>query len=136
MTRSDFRGLRVLLVNNELFIRRLAERLLGALGIKEIVVAADCPEACDLLNAQTGFFDLALIDVEIPKVDGFRLINTIRQGRAGTQADLPVIILTGHGQNRARAQAGRMGANAVLVKPMTRDDLEESLMKVLGFDKT
>ena len=135
MGRSVFGELRVLIVNDELFIRRLSERLLGAVGVRDITTVANRQEALALLDDGVKKFDLALIDVESPQVEGFHLINTLRQGKMGRWADLPVIVLTAEGQSQARAQAHKFGADDVLVKPMTRDDLVKSMINVLGLEK-
>ena len=79
-------------------------------------------------------FDLVLLDIWMPKVDGITALKALRE----TQPDLPVIVMSG-GSNRAplevsMALAETHGAEAVLFKPFSREELldriDEALTKV------
>ena len=67
-------------------------------------------------------FDLAIVDINMPKMDGFSLIRSLR-GSAPTVATLPVLVITTEASQQDRDDARSAGANFYLVKPVSEDDL-------------
>ena len=105
------RAWRVLLAEDDRFLRRAAEARLTRHGLV-VLTAADGEEALRIARAEP--LDLVLLDVIMPKLDGFEVLKTLRQDAA--TARLPVIVLSNLGQERDVAQAKALGAIAFLVK--------------------
>ncbi|MBW1911870.1 MAG: sigma-54-dependent Fis family transcriptional regulator [Deltaproteobacteria bacterium] len=113
----------VLVVDDEAVVRNGISR---ALGNREIsaVLAANGHEALDLLAHQG--FDLILLDIRMPDIDGIDLLKEIRARRIQT----PVIMITGYPTIDTAVDCIRLGAQDYLVKPFRLDDLDAALTKL------
>lgn len=120
-------NLTILLVDDEQFIRQLVARLLRDMGVKTVVMANDGDEAIKKLVTSGGRVDLMILDLEMPNMNGFEVVKQVRSGDVNVAKDLPIIILTGHGQEDAVKAAVKLGVHGFLVKPMSRDALEKSI---------
>ncbi|MFC1883692.1 sigma-54-dependent transcriptional regulator [Thermodesulfobacteriota bacterium] len=113
----------VLVVDDESIVRRSIHRALESRGLNAIV-AKEGNEALELLK--TGSFDLALIDIKMPEIDGVSLLRKIR----GKYPETDVIMITGYPTIDTAVQCVKLGAVDYLVKPFRLDDLEASLEKL------
>ena len=92
------------------------------------------PETCSCardalaLLAETGF-DLAIVDIAMPEMDGLSLLRLLKQDTRF--AKLPIIMLTASGQDEDRAAAFAAGASAFLNKPTSSWELAETIDRVL-----
>jgi DNA-binding response OmpR family regulator len=102
---------RVLLAEDDRFLRRAAEARLRRHGL-EVLTAADGEEALRVARAEP--LDLILLDIVMPKLEGFEVLKLLKEDEA--TARIPVIILSNLGQDRDVAQAKALGAIAFLVK--------------------
>jgi CheY-like chemotaxis protein len=95
-------------------------------------------EACDGLEAlarwQDGAPDLAVMDMQMPRMDGVSAIRELRRREAGqgSPARLPVIVLTANSQDEERALCLQAGADAVLGKPAGRAALVATAARCLA----
>jgi DNA-binding response OmpR family regulator len=122
------RARRVLLAEDDRFLRRAAEARLRQHGL-EVLTAADGEEALRL--ARTEPLDLVLLDVVMPKLDGFEVLKLLKEDAA--TARLPVIVLSNLGQERDVAQAKALGALAFLVKAhLSLQELVDRVDEALG----
>jgi two-component system chemotaxis sensor kinase CheA len=108
---QDVARKRLLVVDDSVTIRTLEKSILEAAGY-DVLVAADGQEAWQLL-LETGA-DLVVSDVEMPRMDGFALTETIRASRRFR--DLPVILVTAMESEADKARGMAVGANAYRVK--------------------
>lgn len=118
---------RVLVVDDDNVTRTLTQRLLEALG-HEVDSARDGHEGLEKLKAG---FDLALLDLVMPGMDGFELCERIRQDPNG--ADVPVIMVTSKATREDRLRAVEAGANDFIAKPVDEAELRirsASLLKM------
>ena len=76
-------------------------------------------------------FDLAIVDVNMPKMDGFSLVRSLR-GSAPAVATLPVLVITTEAGQQDREDARSAGANFYLVKPVSEDDLVRHVSVLTG----
>ncbi len=112
--------IRILAVDDELPIAQLLRVSLERAGY-ECVCAYDGLEAANLIEKET--FDLILLDIMLPGVDGFQLMDYIRS------TGIPVIFLTAKNEVSDRVRGLRMGAEDYIVKPF---DILELLARVEG----
>ncbi len=107
---------RVLIAEDEIRIASFVEKGLRSAGFA-VTVAADGPTG--LSHAQSGQFDLMILDVGLPGTDGFTILETLRS--EGNQ--LPVIILTARDSSADTVRALESGANDYMAKPFRFDEL-------------
>jgi len=123
---------RVLLAEDDRFLRRAAEARLRRHGL-EVLTAADGEEA--LRVARTEPLDLVLLDVVMPKLEGFEVLKALKQDDA--TARIPVIVLSNLGQERDVTQAMALGAIAFLVKAhLSLQDLVDRVDSALATGRT
>lgn len=109
---------RVLVVEDSAVIQRLIGVCLRPAGV-EVDTRDDGPTGLEA--ALTDPPDLLILDVGLPRMDGWEVLERIR-GDVRTR-DLKVLILTAHAQEETRERADRGGADAFLTKPFRPDDL-------------
>jgi len=123
---------RVLLAEDDRFLRRAAEARLRRHGL-EVLTAADGEEALRVARAEP--LDLVLLDVVMPKLQGFEVLKALKQDAA--TARIPVIVLSNLGQERDVAQAMALGAVAFLIKAnLSLQDLVDRVDAALATGKT
>jgi CheY-like chemotaxis protein len=123
---------RILLVEDREDDIVLAKRVIvKILGTCEIAVARDGEEAFQLLrDPSCGAFDLIFLDIQLPGIDGFSVLNGIRSdGRLKNQ---PVIMLTTSSNPEDMARAKLLGAKFYFVKPLGYKEFEKEMAGVLG----
>ena len=126
------RARRVLLAEDDRFLRRAAEARLRRHGL-EVLTATDGEEALRVARAEP--LDLILLDVVMPKLQGFEVLKALKQDE--TTAHIPVIVLSNLGQERDVAQAKALGALAFLVKAhLSLQDLVDRVDAALATGKT
>lgn len=108
----DLSGLRVLVAEDSATNRLLIERMLAHLGASSVGVA-DGIDALERLERDT--FDLALIDIEMPRLNGIDVIRAIRESHA---AKLPIVAITAYVLRANREAIYAAGADAILAKPL------------------
>jgi len=117
--------MRVLLVDDEEeFVSTLAERL-SMRGI-EAVWTTTSLEAIE--RAESEIFDLAVLDVKMPKIGGFALKDKLQD----KQPDMKFIFLTGYGSEQDfKSISAMLGADYYLVKPVDIEALIDKMKKIL-----
>jgi PAS domain S-box-containing protein len=116
--------LRVLLAEDNAVNQRLATRLLEKRGHR-VMVAGNGREALEALAKEQ--FDLVLMDVQMPEVDGFEATTAIREKEKVTGAHLPIIALTAHAMKGDRERCLDAGMDGYLAKPIRAQDLDDIL---------
>jgi chemosensory pili system protein ChpA (sensor histidine kinase/response regulator) len=117
----------VLVVDDSLSVRRVLAGLLGAAGW-EVRVARDGREALEILQAATHLPGVAVVDVEMPRMNGYELLASLR--REPALRSLPVVFLTSRAGEKHRAGALALGAEGYLVKPYEDAQLLATLARV------
>ncbi len=117
----DAEGLRILLAEDHPVNRRVIELLLEPLGVT-LTMAEDGRAAVEAFGS--GGFDLILMDMQMPHMDGLAATRAIRASEAASgRQRTPVIMLTANSFDTHRDQAFAAGADAFLAKPVTVDAL-------------
>jgi two-component system chemotaxis response regulator CheY len=105
---------RILIVEDSPTMRQLLVFALRRLPGVDIVEAQDGMDGLRKLSGD--HFDLALIDINMPVMDGLKLIGLMRGDEA--LRDVPVVVITTEGAEQDRERALRLGANEYLTKPI------------------
>jgi two-component system sensor histidine kinase/response regulator len=117
-------GLRVLLVEDHAVNQLMAVRMLEAVG-HEVVVAANGRQALTAFDA--GSFDLILMDLQMPEMDGFEVVEAIRERERRDGTHVPIIALTAHALKGDRERCLAAGFDGYLSKPIKTAELLESI---------
>ncbi len=117
----------ILLVEDDGFTRMLMSRLLRDLPVRTVWEAADGFQALDLMRQHEGEVDIAICDLEMPRMGGLDLLHALRTATGNPLADLPVIVLTAHREADTVKRAIAYGISGYLVKPVSRADLVKRL---------
>ncbi|MBY0507151.1 MAG: Hpt domain-containing protein [Bryobacteraceae bacterium] len=120
LTPAARRPLEVLIVDDSLSVRRVMANLFRGEGWQPRE-AKDGVEALEWLGRATDLPDVVLMDVEMPRMDGFELLASLRAH--DTYKHLPVIMVTSRSGDKHRQKAVGLGVNDYLVKPFIEDTL-------------
>jgi signal transduction histidine kinase/DNA-binding response OmpR family regulator len=125
-------GRRMLIVDDNQTNRHILREMLAAEGIKvdEASTAAEGLSALRNAAAKRAPYDLAILDVQMPDMDGFQLATAVRGERAVARTNL--LMLTSAGQRGDGERCRELGIRGYLTKPMSRSDLLEALGTVLA----
>jgi CheY-like chemotaxis protein len=124
--KPDFTGKRVLVAEDNEVNQQVIRHLLKDYGI-EVILVADGKKAIETLEADP-YFDLILLDLRMPVMDGFQALSWIRQK---LNLPIPVIVLTASVLRDERDRCLEIGANDYQVKPFSRPVLQQCLQKFL-----
>jgi two-component system, sensor histidine kinase and response regulator len=120
-------SLRILLAEDNVVNQQLARRLLEKRG-HEVVVVDNGRKAIDALGI--GTFDLVLMDVQMPDMDGFEATAAIRRQESGTGDHIPVVAMTAHAMKGDEERCRRAGMDGYLAKPIRADELYATIDKI------
>jgi len=128
-TESTKQSLRILLAEDNAFNQKVAVHVLESMG-HEVSVADDGVQAMAAL--ENADFDLLLLDIQMPEMDGFEVIERIRAMETSDAADqhLQVIALTAHTAAEDRQHCMDAGMDDYLTKPLRKEELLTALNKV------
>lgn len=111
----------VLIADDEQPIRSLVRNLLGDKYI--VLEAADGEEAVDMARRREP--DLILLDILMPKMSGYAALRAIK--KAPVTKKIPVVMLTGLGDELDKELAKQMGADGYITKPFSLKDLRKTI---------
>jgi chemosensory pili system protein ChpA (sensor histidine kinase/response regulator) len=117
----------VMVVDDSLTVRRVTSRLLRRQNI-EVLTAKDGVEALTLLDERLP--DVMLLDIEMPRMDGYELTRHIR--RSDGLRDLPIIMITSRTGEKHRELAMALGVNRYLGKPYQESELLDEIGALLA----
>ena len=118
---------RVLVVDDSVPMRRSLMYALQRLGDVVCVEAQDGAEA--IKKFLGGRFDIVLADINMPVLDGLKLIAHLRADNANQ--NLPIVVITTEGAVEEREKAMKLGANAYLVKPVQAQAVIDTVQSLL-----
>jgi signal transduction histidine kinase/CheY-like chemotaxis protein len=127
--RESSEVLRVLVAEDNPVNQRLATRLLEKRGHR-VTVAANGQEALEVLNGDS--FDLVLMDVQMPEMDGLEATANVRKREASTGKHQPIIALTAHAMKGDQERCLAAGMDGYLTKPIRPVELDAILQKYLA----
>jgi chemosensory pili system protein ChpA (sensor histidine kinase/response regulator) len=117
----------VMIVDDSLTVRKITSRLLTREGY-EVITAKDGLDALQILGEQTP--DALLLDIEMPRMDGFELAKTMKADPK--VAHIPIIMITSRTAEKHRARARELGVEAYLGKPYQEEELLRHLRSALA----
>lgn len=120
---------KVLIVDDSKLIHQMYRLVLMRFGGCRVVDAMNGLEALEIL-AREKDFDLILLDINMPIMNGIQFMEKIREN--GVRSDAPIIVISTEGREEDTARAMRLGARGYIVKPFKSESLYELIEKVVG----
>ncbi len=128
----DFSEKRVLLVEDNDLNREIAAAILDDLGI-QVDIACDGVDALETLaDSADGYYDLILMDIQMPRMDGYTAAREIRSWQGTAKASIPIVAMTANAFEEDKQDALSAGMNDHIAKPIDANTVVETLNRVFA----
>lgn len=121
--------LAVLVVDDNPFMRTVVRNLLANIGVKKVFDAGDGIAALEIIRHAAP--DVVVLDWEMPLLSGPELVRIVRSPGVFPMPDIPIIMLTAHGERWRVVEAVRLGVNEFLCKPVSAKALLDRIVSIL-----
>ena len=128
---ADFKGRRILLVEDNELNREIAQEILREYGFRVDTAENGAVAVEKVCTAAPGSYDLVLMDVQMPVMDGYTATRKIRALDDPARAKIPILAMTANAFDEDRCNALESGMNGFLSKPIVIGDLVQELHKIL-----
>ena len=125
---SDLTGKEILLVEDNVLNQMVAEKFLKSLGLK-IEIANNGAEAVKMLRQ--NHFNLVLMDIQMPEMDGYEATRYIRHNFEDEKKDIPILAMTAHAFQDEEAKCRQAGMDDYISKPLNRNVLIDKVRHLL-----
>src|SRR5450830_158860 len=126
---ARFATIKVLVVDDEYYMRKVVRILLMSIGVCTIYEASDGPAGLEIIRTMAP--DVVIVDWEMPGLDGAGFVRMVRSPETFPFPDVPIIMLTGHGERSRVIEAVQIGVNEFLLKPVSSKALQDRMVAVL-----
>ncbi len=128
---QEFAGKRFLLVEDNELNRDIAVELLGGAGA-QVQCACDGAQGCEAFRVSpTGYYDLILMDVQMPTMNGYEATRQIRRMERADARTVPIVAMTADAFSEDIVKAREAGMNGHLAKPLDAQTLKREIRKIL-----
>ena len=127
-----FEGKRVLLAEDNDLNAEIAQEILTSVGF--LVERAEDGSVCvdKVVSADAGYYDLILMDIQMPNMDGYQATMAIRELTDEAKANIPILAMTANAFEEDKRKAFNSGMNGHIAKPIDVSELFRELSKVLA----
>jgi DNA-binding response OmpR family regulator len=122
-------SLKILLVDDEHYMRKVVRTMLLAIGVKSVIEAEDGMSGLEAIKKHGP--NIVIVDWEMPLIDGAQFVRMVRSPMDFPMPDVPIIMLSGHGDRWRVVEAARVGAHEYLLKPVSTKALQERIATIL-----
>ncbi len=119
----------VLIVDDSPSVRHMTSKVIANAGW-QVITAKDGLDALEILQADGKRPDVILTDVEMPRMDGYELLSSLKQN--DSLQNIPVVMITSRAAEKHRDKAFELGVSEYVTKPYADTDLVESIRKLAG----
>lgn len=130
LLQPQIEALRVLVVDDDQYMRKVVRTMLAAIGVRTVFEAPDGIAGLEALRQHNP--DLVIVDWEMPMIDGSQFVRMVRSPGEFPVPDVPIIMLSGHGDRWRVVEAARIGAHEYLLKPVSTKSLLDRIVAILG----
>lgn len=126
-----FKGKRILLAEDNALNAEIAIAILEEAGF-EVDHAEDGIVCVDMLEkAETGYYDIVLMDIQMPNMNGYKATQTIRLSSDKQKANIPIIAMTANAFAEDKKNAFKAGMNGHIAKPINVKELMQTIASVI-----
>jgi DNA-binding response OmpR family regulator len=122
-------SLGVLIVEDNPYMRKVIRNLLTTIGIKRVMETADGIEGLEAIRSFGP--DVVLLDWEMPLLSGAELVRIVRSPGVFPTPDLPIVMLSAHGERWRVVEALKLGVNEYLIKPVSAQALKARFVSIM-----
>lgn len=128
----DLQGMRILLVEDNALNRDIGEAILSEVGF-----VVECAENGQIgfqkvATAKPGYYNLVLMDIQMPVMDGYEATTMIRRLRSKYLAEIPILAMTANVSLEDKRRAFEVGMDGYVEKPMNMEKLLSAIQKALS----
>ncbi len=127
--RQQIASLKVLVVDDEHYMRKVVRTMLLAIGVKQVIEADDGMAGLEAIKKHLP--NIVIVDWEMPMIDGSQFVRMVRSPMDFPCPDVPIIMLSGHGDRWRVVEAARVGAHEYLLKPVSTKALLDRIVAIL-----
>ena len=118
-----------MVVDDEHNMRKVVRTMLASIGVQDVHEARNGQIGLDLIRRMSP--DVVILDWKMPGIDGPTFVRLVRAPGTFPYPDVPIIMLTGHGDRSHVVEAVKIGVNEFLRKPVSAKALQDRLLAVL-----
>jgi two-component system chemotaxis response regulator CheY len=122
-------SIEVLVIDDNQYMRKVIRNILTSLGVKNVHEAVDGVSGLEAIRTLAP--GLVILDWEMPLLNGAELVRIVRSPGVFPVPDVPIIMLTGHGQRWRVVEAANLGVNEFLRKPVSGKALLDRMVAIL-----
>jgi YesN/AraC family two-component response regulator len=126
----QFAAIKVLVVDDEHYMRKVVRTLLMSIGVRTIYEASNGMAGLDVIRSTAPH--VVIVDWQMPGLDGRGFVRMVRSPETFPYPDIPIIMLTGHSERSRVIEAMRSGIHEFLLKPVSSQALADRLTAVLN----
>jgi CheY-like chemotaxis protein len=130
MLQPRIEALKVLIIDDDHYMRKVVRTMLMAIGVKNVFDANDGVSGLEAIRQHNP--DLVIVDWEMPMIDGAQFVRMVRSPGEFPKPDVPIIMLSGHGDRWRVVEAARIGAHEYLLKPVSTKALLDRIVAVVA----
>jgi DNA-binding response OmpR family regulator len=123
-------ALKVLVIDDDHYMRKVIRTMLNAIGVKTVFEASDGASGLEAIKLNDP--GLVIVDWEMPLIDGAQFVRLVRSPGQFPMPDVPIIMLSGHGDRWRVVEAARIGAHEYLLKPVSTKALLDRIIAIIG----
>ena len=127
---QQLEALKVLIVDDEPTMRKVTRSLLQVIGVKTIYEANDGRSGLEAICCRAP--DVVILDWSMPSPNGPEFVRHVRAPGHFPYPDVPIIMLTAHGERSRVVEAVRLGVNEFLLKPVSKAALKARMLSALA----
>src|SRR6185312_958398 len=127
---ARFATVKILVVDDEYYMRKVVRTLLMSIGVRNIYEASDGPAGLEFIRSSPP--DILIVDWEMLGLDGAAFVRMVRSPQTFPYPDIPIIMLTVHGERSRVVEAVSIGVNEFLLKPVSSKSLKDRVVAVLA----
>ncbi|MCH7937227.1 MAG: response regulator [Proteobacteria bacterium] len=123
MAEVDISKLHILVVEDEIYTRKVMTRVLKGIGTGKISLAKDGYRALAILQEAKWRVDVILLDLQMPRVNGYEFIKRLHAEFEPPLSETPVVVISGHSEKKELDRARGLGVGLFLLKPITPEQV-------------